>query len=50
MVRRSLLDKIEPFNERIQATDWDLSLTVRKREQEVVGFRHRKVIRLSIIA
>jgi GT2 family glycosyltransferase len=34
LLRRSLLDKIGLLDERIQASDWDMYLTIRRREQE----------------
>jgi GT2 family glycosyltransferase len=34
LLRRSLLDKIGLLDERIQASDWDMYLTIRKREKE----------------
>jgi len=43
MVRRTLFDKIGLLDERIQAADWDLYYTVRKREMEV-GDVHRCMI------
>ncbi len=43
MVRRSLFEKIGLLDERIQAADWDLYYTLRKREKEV-GDVHRCMI------
>jgi len=43
MVKRSLIDKIGLLDERIQAADWDLYYTLRKREEEV-GDVHRAMI------
>src|SRR5579863_383154 len=43
MMRRSLLEKIGPWDERVQAADWDIYYRVRKREQEV-GDVHRIMI------
>ena len=34
ILRSSLLDKVSLLDERIQAADWDMYLTIRKREQE----------------
>jgi len=34
LLRRSLLDKIGLLDERIQASDWDMYLTIRRREKE----------------
>ena len=43
MVRRSLIDKIGYLDEHVQASDWDIYLTLRKREQEV-GDVHRCMV------
>jgi GT2 family glycosyltransferase len=43
LIKRSLLEKIGPWDERIQAADWDIYFRVRKREAEV-GDVHRVMI------
>jgi hypothetical protein len=43
LVRRSLLVKIGPLDERVQAADWDLYFRVRKREEEM-GDVHRVMV------
>jgi len=44
LLRRSLLDKIGLLDERIQAADWDLYLTIRNREVEVGDVRRCMVV------
>ncbi|HEY6260064.1 MAG TPA: glycosyltransferase [Nitrospiraceae bacterium] len=43
MVRRSLIDRIGYLDEQVQAADWDIYLTLRKREQEI-GDVHRCMV------
>ena len=44
LVRRSLLDKIGLLDEQIQASDWDLYLTIRKREMECGDVRRCMIV------
>ena len=44
LLRRSLLDKIGLLDERIQAADWDLYLTIRNREVEFGDVRRCMVV------
>lgn len=43
MIRRSTLEKIGLLDERIQAADWDLYYTLRKREDELGDVRRCKI-------
>jgi GT2 family glycosyltransferase len=44
LLRRSLVDKIGLLDERIQASDWDMYLTIRKREKEYGDVRRCMVV------
>jgi hypothetical protein len=49
MIRRSTLEKIGLLDERIQAADWDLYYTLRKREDELGDVRRCKIFGGSFV-
>jgi len=49
MIRRSTLEKIGFLDERIQAADWDLYYTLRKREDERGDVRRSKIFGGSFV-
>ena len=49
MMRRAAYDKIGGLDERVQAADWDLYYTLRKREQEVGDVKRVKVLGATFV-